>query len=384
MTPEVIWIIFIFAFGSCIGSFLNVVIYRLPRGKSLAHPPSACPGCDKRIAFYDNIPLVSYLVLRGKCRKCKMGISIRYFCVELLTALLFVGVFLLYFVFRVRRFEINGTEGFASFVNGGWLFYVIGMLLIASFIAASAIDLELWVIPLSLCWFVTGAGFLASSVGGFVIDLGSIRTFDLLPVGSATTCALALGASVGLIVSLVCLAVGVVKPSYENTTEEQEQDPKFPHRKEIMKEVVFLLPVVLFAVIGYYVLRKMPGPAQWWVDISQGRVISGLLGSVWGYFIGCTVVWATRIFGTLGFGKEAMGLGDVHLMGAAGAIVGPLSVTFAFFIAPFFGILWAIYQMFFTKSRQIPYGPFLSLGVFAVMIFHDSIMVWWSRVYLAQ
>ena len=93
---------------------------------------------------------------------------------------------------------------------------------------------------------------------------------------------------------------------------------------------------------------------------------------------GCAVVWATRILGTLAFGKEAMGLGDVHLMGAAGAIIGPAFITVAFFIAPFFGLLWALYQMFFKKTRQIPYGPFLSLGIFAVMIFHD-----WFRLYLA-
>jgi leader peptidase (prepilin peptidase)/N-methyltransferase len=84
-------------------------------------------------------------------------------------------------------------------------------------------------------------------------------------------------------------------------------------------------------------------------------------------------VWATRVLGTLGFGKEAMGLGDVHLMGAAGAVIGPILVVIAFFVAPFFGLIWAGFQMFFKKTRQIPYGPFLSLGVFAVMILHDRI-----------
>jgi prepilin signal peptidase PulO-like enzyme (type II secretory pathway) len=66
-----------------------------------------------------------------------------------------------------------------------------------------------------------------------------------------------------------------------------------------------------------------------------------------------------------------MGLGDVHLMGAAGAVIGPWFVGVAFFVAPFFGLTWAIFQMFFRKTRQIPYGPFLSLGVLTVMILHD-------------
>ena len=69
-----------------------------------------------------------------------------------------------------------------------------------------------------------------------------------------------------------------------------------------------------------------------------------------------------------------MGLGDVHLMGAAGAVVGPFPVIIAFFIAPFFGLTWVGWQMFFKKIRQIPYGPFLSLGILVVIILHDYII----------
>jgi leader peptidase (prepilin peptidase)/N-methyltransferase len=68
-----------------------------------------------------------------------------------------------------------------------------------------------------------------------------------------------------------------------------------------------------------------------------------------------------------------MGLGDVHLLGAAGAIVGPVLVTVAFFLAPFAGLGWAVVQLIFKKTRQIPYGPFLSIGVLAVIILHDYI-----------
>ena len=76
-----------------------------------------------------------------------------------------------------------------------------------------------------------------------------------------------------------------------------------------------------------------------------------------------------------------MGLGDVHLMGAAGAVIGPVAVVVAFFIAPFFGLLWALVCMFFKKIRQIPYGPFLSIGVFVVMILHDTVMNWLQFVF---
>ncbi|NLE10813.1 MAG: prepilin peptidase [Actinobacteria bacterium] len=79
-----------FLFGLTIGSFLNVVIYRLPRHESLVRPGSHCPGCGSAVRWYDNIPIVSWLVLRGRCRDCKNPISVRYLVVEALTGVLFV------------------------------------------------------------------------------------------------------------------------------------------------------------------------------------------------------------------------------------------------------------------------------------------------------
>lgn len=96
-----------FIFGLPVGSFLNVCIYRLPRSKSIINPPSHCPKCNKKIEWYDNIPLISYLLLKGKCRNCKATISPRYFLVELLTGLMFFflmfkfGLSLNFFIFAV-------------------------------------------------------------------------------------------------------------------------------------------------------------------------------------------------------------------------------------------------------------------------------------------
>ncbi|MCU1300137.1 MAG: prepilin peptidase [Candidatus Sulfotelmatobacter sp.] len=83
----------IFVFGLAFGSFLNVCVYRLPLGLSVVRPGSACPSCKKLIAFYDNIPVLSWLLLRGRCRGCKARISPRYLFVELLTAFLFLGCY---------------------------------------------------------------------------------------------------------------------------------------------------------------------------------------------------------------------------------------------------------------------------------------------------
>ncbi len=389
--PDWIWFVFIFAFGCCIGSFLNVVIYRLPRDKSLVTPPSACPACGKHIRFYDNIPLVSWLLLGRKCRFCKAPISPRYFVIELLTALVFIGVFVLYFRTDLR-------PGVDSFLRGGWFIYLITVIMLAAFIAASALDLELWIIPVSICWFVTVVGLIASALGVYIIEPAEINNYALLPttrtvfLQEPTIASLSAGAAIGLVISLLLLVTGLIKRSYESATESCEpgpepetnhesektnHEPQFNDRLEVCREMLFLLPIIVCSVAAYWLVRQ----CSWWVDFSQHPVIAGLLGSLWGYFVGCGIVWGTRILGTLAFGKEAMGLGDVHLMGAAGAIIGAPFVIVAFFIAPFFGLAWVAFQMFFKKIRQIPYGPFLSLGVLAVIILHYKIFSYLNYVF---
>ncbi len=87
-----IWTTFFLFLGLCVGSFLNVCIYRIPNRESIVFPGSHCPKCNHMIKWYENIPLISCLFLRGKCSNCKAGISIRYFCVELLTGLMFLSV----------------------------------------------------------------------------------------------------------------------------------------------------------------------------------------------------------------------------------------------------------------------------------------------------
>ena len=114
---ELITMLFVIALGGCIGSFLNVVIYRLPRDISLVHPPSTCPSCNTQIKFYHNIPIISWLVLGGKCKYCQAKISPRYFVIELLTALVFASLFAVYFIFGMRSFGIVGEFGVHIFVR---------------------------------------------------------------------------------------------------------------------------------------------------------------------------------------------------------------------------------------------------------------------------
>jgi leader peptidase (prepilin peptidase)/N-methyltransferase len=210
---------------------------------------------------------------------------------------------------------------------------------------------------------------------------------------------LAVGATAGLVISLILIITGAIKRSYEpensedfpdtahenieekkdqTDTPEEPPEQQFNHRIEACREILFLLPIIIFSLAALWLSREVPSINTWWENFSQIPAMAGLLGSIWGYFVGCGIVWGIRIFGTLAFGKEAMGLGDVHLMGAAGAVIGPVYVVIAFFVAPFFGLGWAAFQMFFKKIRQIPYGPFLSLGIFVVIILHD-----WIREYMS-
>jgi leader peptidase (prepilin peptidase) / N-methyltransferase len=118
--------VFAGALGATVGSFLNVVAYRLPRRQSLVHPPSRCPGCGTAIKPYDNVPVVGWLLLRGRCRSCKMGISPRYPMIEALTAALAVAVVL--------------TKHTTSEV-------VLGLTLIGVLVPVALIDLEHRIIP---------------------------------------------------------------------------------------------------------------------------------------------------------------------------------------------------------------------------------------------
>lgn len=141
MTTTAIEVAIVVFLGLAIGSFLNVVIYRLPRGESVVSPGSRCPACGYALGAMDNIPVFSYLFLAGRCRRCRVGISPRYPLVEMATAALFV---MHYFVF-------------------GWTpLLAVRLLFAASLVALFAIDLEHHLLPDKITLPGIGAGLLAS------------------------------------------------------------------------------------------------------------------------------------------------------------------------------------------------------------------------------
>jgi leader peptidase (prepilin peptidase) / N-methyltransferase len=118
--------LFVFIFGAVVGSFLNVCVTRIPEDESVIRPPSHCPKCKAAIAVYDNVPLLSYLWLRGRCRSCAQAISPRYFVVELLMGLLTVALY--------HRFGLSYE-------------FFVGFVFVAAMIVISFIDLNVRIVP---------------------------------------------------------------------------------------------------------------------------------------------------------------------------------------------------------------------------------------------
>lgn len=133
--------IIVFVFGGCIGSFLNVCIYRLPKEKSIVRPGSFCPKCKTPVKWYDNVPILSYLFLRGRCRKCSKKISLRYPLVELITAVFFLILYL----------KLGFTIEFAKYV------FLFSLLVVVSFI-----DIDYHAIPFHLCFIGIIVGLVIS------------------------------------------------------------------------------------------------------------------------------------------------------------------------------------------------------------------------------
>src|SRR5262245_55060659 len=147
-----VWLVLLFAMGAVVGSFLNVCIYRLPYEKSVLWPGSRCPQCLQAIRWYDNLPLVSFWTLRGRCRVCGTRFSVRYFFVELLTATGFAGLFYLEVFRNVHNLDALKQQQWAI-QNGiipyqGWMIFGYHVILFCFLVVASFIDIDHLEIPM--------------------------------------------------------------------------------------------------------------------------------------------------------------------------------------------------------------------------------------------
>ena len=420
------WVVFVMAFGACFGSLINVLAYRLPLGLGVVTGSSRCPKCDHRLAWYDNIPVFGWLMLRGKCRYCRKPISPEYPLVEAAVALIFGVVFVAFTMLPPDLVWLGVPWGQVRPVwsqlgpEHVWGIIAIDLFLIGCLAGMTVVDAKTFQIPLPLPWAATLVAVIAHPLWAvwldsrYSIDLKSlyflpdVRWWTPPPawpwewaiptLGTADRrwlVALPFGGIAGLGLAMLLLRFGLIRRSFEDYDDWEREtlasrgvpapdpdrdDParapapdtpdlwiQYPHaRREVLKELVFLTPCLLGVVAAGWIAQAWFGghrsmPPLW---------IQALSGVCLGYLVGGGVVWTVRIFGSLAFGKEAMGLGDVHLMAAVGACLGWIDATVAFFIAAPIGLLWTLLAVVLGKglSRTMPYGPYLALATLAVML----------------
>ena len=336
-----------FVLGSCVGSFLNVVIYRVPLGMSVNEPKrSFCPVCKSGIPMWLNMPLISWLWLRGKCRTCSEPIAFRYFGVELLTALLYAACWVLF----------RDVPQVVLFL---WI-------LLSILIAVTFIDAEHLIIPTRM------------TTAGTILGLVACAVWPQLPLMAGSDGSAwwngplqgLIGFAVGflglwLVVELGKRAFGTKPMTFEKPEKWMLREPSNDQDPVILvvgdEEIAWW---DMFArktdklVIEASALRiddrmETPGTVtirETDITLPDGRIvkiddIKSLSGET----------------SSLSIPREAMGFGDVHLLGMLGAFFGWSGVLFSLFSASLYAILWAIVSRI-GFGRQLPFGPFLALG----------------------
>lgn len=328
---EIVFITFAFIFGSCVGSFLNVVVARLPLEKSLIWPGSRCGSCYRPIRFFfDNLPIVSYLILRGRCRKCGARFSCRYFWVELSTGAAFAALFYLDifknwqqhpYIAQVQVDIFRGTAPLKTLLKA-WMFFAYHATLMSFFIAAALCDLERKTIPISLTVFGTVVGLVLST---------------LFP---------------------------------------------WPWPNEVQRGVLPAdTPWYFEEFIGKIPRGICPwpvwGPLPNWLPPGSPQLgfLTSLAGAAAGTFMIRFIKW---VFET-GLEREALGLGDADFMMMVGAFTGWQIVLIGFFAGTFVALLGVILQALFRVliprrpteeqgDRAIPFGPGLAIGSFLILM----------------
>ena len=361
--PHLVQGFFVFAAGACVGSFINLIAWRLPRGQGIVQPESRCGACGRSLAWFENIPVLSCLILRGRCRTCGTKFGFEHVLVEVgLGALFFATYFLLY----AGPWRFPAAEQSWWWTRNGPITTLPAMLAIlmcwSTLATVSLIDARTFYVPIRMTAAATIAAFVLWRMQALVPSIAEAFPrgrwgLDILP---ARLCVASVAAMVGLLMSCVLLWRGVIPRSFIDY--EQEFIPASVIRVEMFKEFLFLVPIIFAFVIGYW-LGNMP--------IIQARCEAATFGVYgmcsFGFLVGGGIIWFTRIFASLAFGREAMGLGDVHILGVAGATLGWKIATITFFMAPFIALTWlaisgGLNRILGKRNREIPYGPYLAIA----------------------
>lgn len=334
--PVIIWTCFAFAIGASIGSMLNVCIARIPMEKSILWPLSSrCDNCLQSIRWYDNLPLLSYWCLRGKCRRCRSTFSARYFLVELFTAIVFAGIFWLEVYGNVRDSDFIRQNVWQ--IKSGvlpwqlWVLVIHRWILTAFLIVAAACDIQSREIPLSVTIGGTFVGLLFS----FLIAWPWPENMNHVPQGNSPW--------------------WLLLPPAKVTTGAQ--------------------------------LWPYWGPAWNW--LSHGSLLSGVANSIIGLLVGTWLLRSVRFLASRGLRREALGLGDADLMMMVGAFLGWQAVVVAFFAGALCAIGIAAISVVIFRDDSLPFGPGLAAGSIlvactwrwigpsaSILLFNGQIMPW--------
>jgi leader peptidase (prepilin peptidase)/N-methyltransferase len=353
---EVLFRVTAFVLGAVVGSFLNVCIYRLPLDLSVNEPRrSFCPSCKKQIPWHQNLPLISWLALRGRCANCGSKIAFRYFAVELLTALFFLAIWF--------RFPWQLALPY-------WIF-------VALLIAATFIDFEHFIIPDEITIGGTAAGILASVAVPALMQTDVRWKALALSAGSA-----ALG--YGLL--WVVLEAGKLAFGKKRIRLEAPTPFSWTRRDD---DADFLVGEER-ALWSDYFSRETD---QMLLDCAEAKVDGRSLAETTLRFhynrveIGAEelpldqIGTITGVVRSLQIPREAMGRGDLKFLAAIGAFLGWRAVLFSIFAGSLLGSFVGIGTMLIGKrvwSAKLPFGPYLAFGALVWMFFGPGLVSWYS------
>jgi len=366
----VIWFLAVFGFvlGATIGSFVNVVIYRVPAGLSVVYPRSRCPHCGHTLTPIELIPIVSWVIQGGKCRNCKAPIAVRYPLVEALTGVLFA-------LAAVLRPDFPGLLLIWAFI--------------ALLVALSFIDMDTYELPWQLNYgglalgllgagllgypqpfpqaldgALMGAGLLAmvNALGVLIIKRGKNNAwtppFGYPQINLAAAVGSLFGPAAGLVAGFLNVAFNLRSPR--------------PFR------VPDLLALGL-AVLGPLLALVIPG---WF--LSPVSSLRGWLIGAGGLALAGGIYWWIQEWRNPNAQAEesddevvAMGFGDVILMGFLGAWLGVSNLVVALLVAVVAGAVIGLISRFVTGENKIPFGPYLAIGGLVAFFFGQDLIGWY-------
>lgn len=351
--PFHFWTATLFVLGCMVGSFLNVCIHRMPRGESIVSPPSHCPHCNYSIPWFLNIPLLTWLYLRGRCANCKAPISVRYFLVELLTGVAFVACWLKY----------GGVSALLAVI---YCFFIAGL------IAATFIDFEHFIIPDEITIGGAVVGFLLSFLAPI---LHFERSASSSMVDSLT------GILVGAGVLYAILRLGKLFFGRQRIALSPgtniifgETSIKWPGNEVAYGDVLYRgSDTIKLHAHRVEMIDRCYADVE--VSLRQDQLRVGE-----DVFNPDEIAHLEVVTNEMVMPREAMGLGDVKFMAAIGAFLGWPAVLFSIAVSSFIGSIVGITLIGLKRrewSNRLPYGPYISMAVVIYMFFGVNWLHWW-------